>query len=416
MKSSNITHIIFIGGSTILSGLINYLYHPLMLRYMSMSDFGVFASLLSVTNILSIFIMGISFFLTREFSRMIGERERVYGLYRSAVVSLFYLGLWLFLIYVLLSPSIGYILHIESIRLILVTGTVILISSLSVVYSALFRSMKSFRFLSFTQIFTPVLKISLWFLLVYLGYSILGALLWVILTGAFIAIISLFYSKSLFSGITPSTTEKFSTVILRDKKWLLRYITATVLFTFFMNADILFAKHFYSPEAAGIYAGVAVLAKFLIFFLLSIETVYYGQIMEHTKMNLPKKLLYEPILIIIVSTIVSLIGAYFVSGYLLIFLKAELAGQENLFLLLIVYSALLALVSFISKLLIGWEERGVSRILGGGAIAMLVSVLLLRDFSGYFYFLFALGIPLFIVMVLLSILLYHSLSTSKKIW
>lgn len=93
MKSSNITHIIFIGGSTILSGLINYLYHPLMLRYMSLSDFGVFASLLSVTNILSIFIMGISFFLTREFSRMIGEQERVYGLYRSAVVSLLYLGL-----------------------------------------------------------------------------------------------------------------------------------------------------------------------------------------------------------------------------------------------------------------------------------------------------------------------------------
>jgi O-antigen/teichoic acid export membrane protein len=383
---------------------------------MSLSDFGVFASLLSVTNILSIFIMGISFFLTREFSRMIGEQERVYGLYRSAVVSLFYLGLWLFLIYVLLSPSIGYVLHIESIRLILVTGTVIFISSLSVVYSALFRSMKSFRFLSFTQIFTPVLKIGLWFLLVYLGYSILGALLWLILTGAFIAIISLFYSKSLFSGITPSTTEKFSTLIHRDKKWLLRYITATALFTFFMNADILFAKHFYSPDAAGIYAGVAVLAKFLIFFLLSIETVYYWQIMEHTKKNLPKKLLYEPILIIIVSTIVSLIGAYFVSGYLLTFLKAELEGQENLFLLLIVYSALLALVSFVSKLLIGWEERWVSRILGGGAIAMLVSVLLLRDFSGYFHFLFALGTPLFIVMVLLSILLYRSLSNSKKIW
>lgn len=182
-----------------------------------------------------------------------------------------------------------------------------------------------------------------------------------------------------------------------------------------MNADILFAKHFYSPEAAGIYAGVAVLAKFLIFFLLSIETVYYGQIMEHTKMNLPKKLIFEPIIIIVVSTLVSLFGAYFVSGYLLTFLKAELAGQESLFLLLIVYSALLAVVSFASKVLIGWEERGVSRILGGGAIAMLISVSLVHDFSGYFHFLLALGIPLFIVMVLLSILLYHSLSTSKKI-
>lgn len=193
------------------------------------------------------------------------------------------------------------------------------------------------------------------------------------------------------------------------------YIIGTVLFTFFMNADILFAKHFYSPDAAGIYAGVAILAKFLIYFLLSIETVYYGQIMEYTKKSLPKKLLYEPILIIVITTLISLIGAYFVSGYLLTFLKAELAGQENVLLLLICYSALLALVSFLSMVLIGWEERGVSRILGFGAIIMLISVSLVRDFSGYFHFVLALGIPLFIVMILLSILLYRSLKSPKTL-
>lgn len=114
MKKSNLISLILVGGSTILSGLINYLYHPLMLRYMSMADFGVFASLLSVTNILSIVIMGISFFLTREFSRMIGERERVYGLYRSALLSMILLGIGLFIVYLFMSPWIAEVLHIES--------------------------------------------------------------------------------------------------------------------------------------------------------------------------------------------------------------------------------------------------------------------------------------------------------------
>lgn len=415
MKTSNLTSLMWIGGSTIISGFINYLYHPLMLRYMSMSDFWVFASLLSVTNILSIFIMGISFFLTREFSRMISEQERVYGLYRSALFSMMFIGIGLFMIYLIMSPWIAEALHIESWWEVMVTGFILLVSALSVVYSALFRSMKTFGFLSFSQGIAPILKMIIWFVMVSLGYSVYGAIFGFILSWVLVAIISLLYAWRLFYKVQPGK-EDFYALIKRDKKWVMRYIIGTVLFTFFMNADILFAKHFYNPDAAGIYAWVAILAKFLIYFLLSIETVYYGQIMEHSKINIPRKLLYEPILIIIITTIISLIGAYFISGYLLVFLKAELTGQENVLLLLIIYSALLALVSFLSMVLIWWGERWVSRILGLGVIIMLISVSLVQDFSGYFHFVLALGIPLFIVMILLSILLYRTLKSSQKIW
>ncbi len=69
MKSSNLTHVILIATTSVLTGGLNYLYYPLVLRYMSMGDFGVFSALISVINILSIFTIGLSLYLTRTYSQ-----------------------------------------------------------------------------------------------------------------------------------------------------------------------------------------------------------------------------------------------------------------------------------------------------------------------------------------------------------
>ncbi|MFZ2256402.1 MAG: hypothetical protein WAW59_07035 [Patescibacteria group bacterium] len=103
MKSSNLPHVILISGATILSGIVNYLYHPLMLRYMDISDFGVFASLVSVTNILSILIVGVSLFLTREYSRTLSDMPRMRALTVSALSMMLGIGMAMLMLYLLLS-------------------------------------------------------------------------------------------------------------------------------------------------------------------------------------------------------------------------------------------------------------------------------------------------------------------------
>jgi hypothetical protein len=74
-----------------------------------------------------------------------------------------------------------------------------------------------------------------------------------------------------------------------------------------MNADILFAKNIFDPNLAGIYAGIAIVSKFLIYLLLSIETVYYSQIMELSKKVVPLRYFIEPILIMSALTFISLL-------------------------------------------------------------------------------------------------------------
>jgi len=47
-----------------------------------------------------------------------------------------------------------------------------------------------------------------------------------------------------------------------------------------MNIDILIVKNIFDGEIVGYYAAISVIAKFLVFLGLSIETVYYPKLVK----------------------------------------------------------------------------------------------------------------------------------------
>jgi len=52
----NFHNILLLGISTILSGAVNYAYHPIMLQFLDMNTFAEFESLISVFNILGVLV------------------------------------------------------------------------------------------------------------------------------------------------------------------------------------------------------------------------------------------------------------------------------------------------------------------------------------------------------------------------
>jgi len=58
------------------------------------------------------------------------------------------------------------------------------------------------------------------------------------------------------------------------------FFIASIILTIFQNIDILIVKNMFDWETAGYYAAVSVVAKFLVFLWLSIETVYYPQLVK----------------------------------------------------------------------------------------------------------------------------------------
>lgn len=142
----------------------------------------------------------------------------------------------------------------------------------------------------------------------------------------------------------------------------MNYLLVSLFFALFMNIDIILAKNIFSAEQAWIYAGVSVLWKFLIFMFLSIETVYYWQIMEYKKENLPNHLIKNPLVLITVWSISALVVNYFIGWFILNILKAELAEYTKIYLLILGFYSLLAFISFFAKILIWWGKYWVNYI------------------------------------------------------
>ena len=62
-SKSTLKSILRLGTTTLFAGVLSYVYHPLMLQFMSVETFGEFSSMLGVFNILGVLTAGIGLFL-----------------------------------------------------------------------------------------------------------------------------------------------------------------------------------------------------------------------------------------------------------------------------------------------------------------------------------------------------------------
>lgn len=77
--------------------------------------------------------------------------------------------------------------------------------------------------------------------------------------------------------------------LYKNKKSLLNFFLVSFFFAIFMNIDVILTKNVFDEKIAWIYDWISILWKFLVYALLSVETVYYSQILENKKEELPKQ-------------------------------------------------------------------------------------------------------------------------------
>ena len=65
--------ILLIGISTVITGVINYLYHPIMLHFLPIATFAEFESLIGIFNVLGVITGSFSLFLVKE---IVKNRDR----------------------------------------------------------------------------------------------------------------------------------------------------------------------------------------------------------------------------------------------------------------------------------------------------------------------------------------------------
>lgn len=360
---NNLINVFFLWLSTLIAGGINYLYYPIMLNFLSIEQFAEFGSLVAIFNILSVLTGALWLFIVKEMSKDIDD-FKTSSLFFFWIKYISFIWVIFYLIFLLIYPLLSKFLEIHNFILFLIVGFSMIISFSWVSIWSLLQSKKRFKFLWLTQILNPIFKLIIWVLLVYLWFNIYWALFWLIISQILIFLLTFIVAYKYIINLKIDN-KVWDKDIFYDfkiqKKQIFHYMLASLILAVFMNADILFAKHFFDNTNAWIYSGISVMAKFALFAWMSIETVYYPIIIGENKINKFKFAMIWFIYLVIL--ILWLIFLFLFWEFFLEFMKEWFWEYINLLYLIVIYSIFLALVNFFVKIYIWFEKYFINYIL-----------------------------------------------------
>lgn len=400
--------IIFLG--SLFASPLNFLFNLFMTRNLTIVDYGTFASLMSLITLTTILsgalLPTIIKFSASYFAK--GELDMVRGLFIKVSKLTIPLGLMALLIFTMFNKEISKFFRIEDSLLISLVGVIVAFSFIGVSNLPILQAKLAFRFSTFISVFGTIVKLFVGLLLVYLGFSIWGAMLAVFLSYlvsyllSFIKLTFLFKKgvhiphisiKELLSYGTPSTIALFA-------------------LTSFTSTDIILVKHFFDTTDAGLYAGVSLIGRIVFFLTAPIGTVMFPLIVQkytrkehfHTDFKLAM------LLVIVPSCFVIVLYYFFPDFILTVSTKKEFAKASSLLWLFGVFSALYAVLTLITNFYLSIEK---TKIFIPIALCAILQAVLLWFFHATF--LQVLMISLSVTSLLLfSLLLYYWKLYGKK--
>lgn len=263
--------VIFTG--TILANLFNFLFNLFMSRNLSVANYGILASLISIITLTTTpagaLLPTVVHFASSYFAKK--EESMANRLFIKITRFSFGIGFFVFLLFVVFSSNIGSFFKVYDNSLIISSGLVVLLSYLGIANSGLLQAKLAFGFIAFSQFIGAFLKLLLGCIFVLIGFSTNGAIWGYVLAYLFSYFISFIPLRTLFHK-----QKNTSVIPIRE---LLSYgmPSAIALFslTSFLTTDVMIVKHFFDPKSAGVYAGISLLGRIIFFFSSPIGMVMF---------------------------------------------------------------------------------------------------------------------------------------------
>lgn len=271
-------NVVFFIGSMLVA-FLNYIYHPIISRLLTVEDFGelqAYFSLVVQIGVISGVFGRIILNIKTNTTEADSNSEIVGQLYSLSTIINGIVALSL----VLLSPYIGPLLNLPSFLGLLLTAVIIFVSLPLTFAKYELQAKKRFKEISIADLGSALGKLLFALLAIYFGGQALGALF-----GFFVAImISICY-------VYPKTKETIhlgnltkpilSTEIKKELQYGVLILIATSFTTFLFTSDILIIRYFFDTETAGLYAGIATIARIIIFATGSVA----GVAIAHVKLR-----------------------------------------------------------------------------------------------------------------------------------
>lgn len=273
---------VIVGGG-LAANFLNFLFNVYMTRNLSVADYGILASMISLITLFSIpagsmtptiVRFGASYFANNQL-------DQVRGLFLKIVRFTALVGFGILLIFIFFSKSIGDFFRIDNPFLIILAGVIIFFSYIGTINSGLLQAKLLFTFISIMNSLSNLLKLIVGVALVFSGFKVNGAL-----TGFAVS-----YFLPYFLSFIPFRFifNKSINIPKISNAELFKYGTPAALALFglssFITTDIILVKHFFDPHQAGIYSGMSLIGRVIYFLTAPIGTVMFPLVVQKHSRN-----------------------------------------------------------------------------------------------------------------------------------
>lgn len=290
---------VFFAGSVVI-GATNYLYYPVLGRLLDPIAFGDVQALMAMYMQLALLLTVLSQVSVNVAANYQDESKRLATLFELEKLA-FVLSLGLVVLLAALSWKLRNFLQLSSVWPLLILLATLLLSVPPTFRSAYLRAHMAFGHASVTGIIGSAGKVLMSALLVMIGYKAQGAIAGVAIA-QFISFLYAAYFARKLGFKQPANNSYFVRLDMATLAPELRYaglvLVCSLAITVLASADILVAKHYFSPQVAGEYAGISTVAKIIFYLTGSMAQVMLPAVKIHNSAQENRQLLTKSLIIL----------------------------------------------------------------------------------------------------------------------
>ncbi len=270
--------ILFIGTMTF--NVLNYIYHLVMSRMLSIKEFGELESLFSIIYLLMVPATTLMTVAMRFGSVYKAENNltKTWIFLKKFYKYLIMISLVIILFVVIFNPLITSFLKLTTNWPVILLGVLVIFSMFAYLGQGILQGWQKFGGVAIAMIVQGVLKVGLAAFFVWLVWGVGGAIGGVMMAAFIFCLIILYSLKFLFKQENNLKDGQIEYQKIWRYCWPV-FITLLAI-TSLYNFDMMMVKHFFDAETAGNYGALAVLGKIIFFATAPLISVMFPMVAE----------------------------------------------------------------------------------------------------------------------------------------
>lgn len=243
-----------------LANLINYIYHLIMGRILGPASYAELVSLLSLIGLLGILPSSLNLVIVKYVSSA-KKLDDITGLLKWLSPKVYGISLFLSLLIFVSSSLISSFLNLANPSLVLILSFIPFFILPTLFNRSILQGLVRFKQMIMSILIEYLVKLILGVSLVYLGFSVSGAVGALVVASFF----GWFITRQAISDYTKKSYKQTLPIPKLSLNYSMSVLFQSIAMVSLISSDLILVKHFFSSYNAGIYAAISTLSKIIFF-------------------------------------------------------------------------------------------------------------------------------------------------------